>query len=172
LIGQEISRRYYRTRGHAWDELTPRVWIGGVLNSHEAAALIEKGVTAVLDLTAEFSEAASFRSLTYKNIPILDLTAPTAAQLDQMVSFIERESAAGIVYVHCKIGYSRTAAVACAYLMRSGLAASVADAIAFVRRVRSAIVIRPEVLEALREFEADEISSPPALRSLNNQPCL
>ena len=155
LLGHEISRLYYRRRGRPWDQLTPRVWIGGVLSRREAISCIREGVTAVLDLTAEFSEPSPFRSVTYKNIPILDLTAPTTAQLEEMVSFIERESATGIVYVHCKIGYSRTAAVAAAYLLRTGAAASVSEAIDHVRRVRPCVVIRPEVLTALREFRRE-----------------
>jgi protein-tyrosine phosphatase len=173
LLGHEISRFYYRRRqGRAWDELTPRVWIGGVLNRSEAMAVVRAGVTAVLDLTAEFSEPSPLRALTYKNIPILDLMAPTTEQLEEMLSFIEHESAAEIVYVHCKIGYSRTAAVAAAYLLRSGAAASTAEAIEQVRRVRPCVVIRPEVLTALREFAAMHFSSRPALRSFNNESCL
>ncbi len=38
--------------------------------------------------------------------------------------------AKGIVYIHCKIGYSRTAAAAAAYLLQTGKAATVAEAIA------------------------------------------
>jgi protein-tyrosine phosphatase/membrane-associated phospholipid phosphatase len=168
LLGQEISRLYYRRQSRAWDELTPRVWIGGVLSDSEARTVIQQGVTAVLDLTAEFSESERLRAITYRNIPILDLTAPTIAQLEEMISFIARESMTGIVYVHCKIGYSRTAAVAAAWLLRSRLALSASDAIDFVRRVRPRVVIRPEVLAALREFEAHEFSSRPVVRSFNN----
>ncbi|HEX4631302.1 MAG TPA: dual specificity protein phosphatase family protein [Chthoniobacterales bacterium] len=152
--------------------MTPRVWIGGVPSRHEAISCVREGVTAVLDLTAEFSEPSPFRALTYKNIPILDLTAPTTAQLEEMISFIERESAAGIVYVHCKIGYSRTAAVAAAYLLRSGAVASISEAIDYIRRVRPLVVIRPEVLAALRGFAANDFSSRPVTRSLNNERCL
>lgn len=168
LFGQEISRLHYRRQSRAWDELTPQVWIGGVLSRSEARTIVERGVTAVLDLTAEFSEAEPLRTVTYRNVPILDLTAPTNAQLEEMMSFIERESASGTVYVHCKIGYSRTAAVAAAWLLRSGLASSVSDAIDFVRRARPRVVIRREVLAALREFAAHEFSSRPAVRSFNN----
>ena len=168
LLGQEISRLYYRRQGRAWDELTPQVWIGGVLSDSEASGVVRRGVTAVLDLTAEFSEPEPLRAVTYRNIPILDLTAPTIAQLEEMISFIARESVTGIVYVHCKIGYSRTAAVAAAWLLRSGLASSVSDALAFVRHVRPRVVIRPEVLAALHEFEANEFSSRPAVASFNN----
>jgi protein-tyrosine phosphatase len=169
LFGHEISRRYYRREGRPWDQLTPRVWIGGVLSRREAIACVREGVTAVLDLTAEFSEPPPFRALTYKNIPIQDLTAPTTAQLEEMISFIEQESATGIVYIHCKIGYSRTAAVAAAYLLRSGAADSISEAIDCVRRVRPSVVIRPEVRAALREFATNDFSSRPVSRSFNNE---
>jgi protein-tyrosine phosphatase len=169
LFGQEISRRYYRRQCDAWDELTPQVWIGGVLDRDEAIALLERGVTAVLDLTAEFSEAAPLRSVTYRSIPILDLTAPNVDQLTEMASFIERESATGIVYVHCKIGYSRTAAAVAAYLLRSRLARSTSEALDLVRLARPPVVVRPEVLTALQQFEARGFSSRPASASSNNR---
>lgn len=157
LLGQELSRRYYRRRCRAWDELTARVWIGGVPNTDEAEAAIRKGVTAVLDLTAEFSEPVPFRSAHYRNVAVLDLTAPTAGQLEEMAAFIETESQDGIVLVHCKIGSSRTAAAAGAYLLRSGRVRSVAEASERLRQVRPTIVIRPEVLIALEKF-AKEVS--------------
>ncbi len=170
LVGQEISRRYYRRQCRAWDELTPQVWIGGVLNRDEAIALLERGVTAVLDLTAEFSEAAPLRSVIYRNIPILDLTAPNVDQLTDMASFIERESVTGIVYVHCKIGYSRTAAAVGAYLLRSHLVRSTPEALDLIRRARPSVVVRPEVLTALQQFETRGFSSRPTSASSNNQP--
>ena len=172
LLGQQISRLYYRRQGNIWDELTPHVWIGGVLNRGEAANLIHRGVTAVLDLTAEFAESPAFRALHYKNVQILDLTAPTPEQLTEIVSFIEEEARSGIVFVHCKIGYSRTAAVAAAYLIWTHRAASAADAIECVRRVRPGVVIRREVLGGLEHLAVDEFSSRPVPRSLNNRDCL
>ena len=169
LLGHEISRLYYRRQCRAWDELTPRVWIGSVLNDGEAVALRERGVTAVLDLTAEFSERAPLRTLTYKNIPVLDLTAPNLDQLAEIASFIERESEHGIVYVHCKAGYSRTAAAAGAYLLRSHVANSTSEAFDLIRRARPSVVIRPEVVAALQQFERHDFSSRPASASSNNQ---
>lgn len=152
LLGQELSRRYYRRQSRAWDELTPRVWIGGVLNHAEAAEAVRNQVTAVLDLTAEFSEPAPFRAVTYRNIAVLDLTAPTVDQLHEMAAFIDGESRKGIVYLHCKIGYSRTAAAAAAYLLRVGTVRTVPEAIDLLRQVRPAIVIRPEIVTALNDF--------------------
>ena len=170
LLGQEISRRYYRRQCDAWNELTPRVWIGGVLNRSEAAAAVENGVTAVLDLTAEFSEASPFRKVEYRNVPVLDLTAPTSAQLEEMAAFIEEQAGKGIVYVHCKIGYSRTVAAVIAYLLRSGIVTSVEEGLELVRTARPRVVVRPEVRVALEEFASRGFSSRPAVSFSNNQP--
>jgi protein-tyrosine phosphatase/membrane-associated phospholipid phosphatase len=152
LLGQQLSLLYYQRHCRPWDKVTPDVWIGRTLSHREAAEARRLGVTAVLDLTAEFSEAKPFRSLNYRNIPILDLTAPTIDQLREMAAFIDEASRKGVVYIHCKIGYSRTAAAAAAYLLQNGNCGSVAEAIARLRQVRPTIVVRAEVLSALSEF--------------------
>ena len=152
LAGQWLSLAYYRRQGHPWDEAAPGVLIGGRLTEREATTAIERGVTAALDLTAEFSEVPPFRALAYRNVPILDLTAPTAPQLDEAVRFITEHAPRGTVYVHCKIGYSRSAAVVGAYLLASGRARTADEAVTILRRARPAIVVRPEAHAALREF--------------------
>jgi protein-tyrosine phosphatase len=153
LIGQYLSLLYYRRQCRPWDEVRPRIWIGGKLGRRAANKALRSGVTSVLDLTAEFSEARSLREIDYRNIPILDLTAPTQEQLREMAEFIDERSRRGIVYVHCKIGYSRSAAAIAAYLIMSGQARGANDAFGMLRRVRPSIVIRPEVASALTEFE-------------------
>jgi len=158
LLGQHGSRLYYRRKCRAWDQLTPRIWIGSALTRREAGAAVRLGVTAVLDLTAEFSVPARFRNLAYRNIPILDLTAPTQGQLHEMATFIDEESRKGVVYIHCKIGYSRTAAAAAAYLLLAGTVSNVPDAIDLLRKVRPTMIVRPEVIAALTDF-ANNLSS-------------
>jgi protein-tyrosine phosphatase len=149
LLGQQLSLLYYRRQCRAWDEVAPNVLIGRVLNDAEAAAA---GAVAVLDLTAEFSEACPFRTVAYQNMPILDLTAPSVEQLREAVAFICEHSAKGRVYVHCKIGYSRSAAVVGAYLLASGQAQTIEDAVSILRQARPVIVMRPEVFIALQQF--------------------
>jgi protein-tyrosine phosphatase/membrane-associated phospholipid phosphatase len=152
LLGQYLSLLYYRSQCRSWDEVTPRIWIGGKLGARSANKALCAGVTAVLDLSAEFSEAKPFRKVNYRNIPILDLTAPNQAQLAEMSEFIANNSRNGAVYVHCKIGYSRSAAAVAAYLIMSGNANTAKEAFTIIRRVRPSIVIRPEVISALSEF--------------------
>src|SRR5213078_716832 len=160
LLGQYLSLLYYRTRCGSWDEVTPRIWIGGKLGSRSANKALCSGVAAVLDLSAEFSEAKPFRKINYRNIPVLDLTAPTQEQLAEMGKFIGNHSRNGTVYVHCKIGYSRSAAAVAAYLVMSGKTNTAEEAFAIIRRVRPSVVIRPEVISALSEFAARPRFSP------------
>jgi protein-tyrosine phosphatase len=150
LIGQYASLLYYRRQCRAWDQVTPNVWIGRQLNEREAATAIDAGVTAVLDLTGEFSAPSSFRRVAYLNVPVLDLTAPTFQQVLAAVTFIDAHRGAGVVYVHCKVGYSRSAAVVGAWLRGSGLAQTGEEAVARMRNVRPSIVVRAEVLEVLQ----------------------
>jgi Dual specificity phosphatase, catalytic domain/PAP2 superfamily len=156
LLGQWLSLVYYRCRCRAWDAVTPGLLMGRALTDREAEAVVQEGVTAVLDLTAELSEPKPFLTADYCNLPVLDLTAPTMAQLQEAVAFISEKVAAGTVYVHCKIGYSRSAAVAGAYLLATGKVATAAQATDLLRTARPSTIIRPETLKALRAFEQTE----------------
>jgi len=160
LLGQYLSLLYYRNQCRSWDKVTPQIWIGGKLGCRSANKALCSGVVSVLDLSAEFSEAKPFRKINYRNIPVLDLTAPTQAQLVEISKFIGNHSRNGAVYVHCKIGYSRSAAAVAAYLIMSGKVKTAEEAFAMIRRVRPSIVIRPEVRSALSEFEHRVRSSP------------
>jgi protein-tyrosine phosphatase len=152
LLGQWLSLVYYRRQCRAWDEAAPGVWLGRQLSAGEAADAVRQGVTAVLDLTAEFAAPAAFLAVRYYNLPILDLTAPTQQQLHEAVTFITEEAERGTVYIHCKIGYSRSAAVVGAYLMASGRAGDAEEAIDLLRRIRPALIVRPEAEQATRAF--------------------
>jgi membrane-associated phospholipid phosphatase len=167
LIGQWLSLLYYSRQCRPWDVVLPNVWIGRKLRHGEAVHAIERGVTAVVDLTADFDEAEPFlisekqnrqdhrrgsAAVSYLNVPILDLTAPTQQQLHEIVRFIAENAAGGTVFVHCKIGYSRSAAVVGAYLLAIGRVQNADDAIGLLRRARPSIVVRPEVYEALIQF--------------------
>ena len=150
LIGQHLSLMYYRRHCFPWHAVVPGVWIGRRLNDREAAMAVRLGVTAVLDLTGECSEASPFLRLAYLNLQVLDLTAPTPAQLRTGADFISAHRDTGAVYVHCKIGYSRSAAVVGAWLLDAGLAATPEEAIASIRAARPTLIVRPEARAALR----------------------
>lgn len=150
-LGQTASLIYYRKHSHPWNEVIPGLWIGRKPSRSEARRLIEEiGVNRVLDLTAEFSEPGSLVALDYLNLPVPDLTAPTPKQLAEGSAFILHALAAGqTVYVHCKVGYSRSAAIAANVLVISGHCRDIPEAFQRLRDTRPGIVIRPEIHKAL-----------------------
>ena len=156
LLGQHASRRWYARRGRAWDAVTPSLWIGRQLSGREAAAAVAAGVGAVIDLTCEFTAPPAWRAVPVLHLPTLDLTAPTRSQVERAVAFAAGQAAAGrVVYVHCKAGYSRTAVVAAAVLLSSGVATSAEQAIERLRQARPALVVRPEARRAIADWAAN-----------------
>ncbi|MGA2231056.1 MAG: phosphatase PAP2/dual specificity phosphatase family protein [Tepidisphaeraceae bacterium] len=153
LLGQRFSLWHYARQCRPYDCVTDRLWIGRRLSGREATEIQGAGVTAVIDLAGEFSEPLTLRNLAYVQLSILDLTPPTTEQTKQAIAFIKANAERGIVYVHCKIGYSRTAAIAGAYLIDSGEAETARDALAMLRRARPSIIVRPEAVKALENFQ-------------------
>ena len=151
LLGASISHAIYRRICAPWNQLTPHVILGCRLTSKQALQLRDLGVTAVLDLTAECRECDRLLGLEYKNVQILDLTLPTERQLSEAIAFIERHNGQGIVYIHCALGFSRSAGVLAAYLLKSSRAATAEQAIEMVRKVRPGIVVSPRWEVLLRK---------------------
>ena len=149
LAGQWASWWYYRRQSESCSRLAPNVWLGPVLREKEATELVRSGVTAVLDLTVEFSRPQAFADVHYLNLPVLDLTAPTDAQVAAALAFIDNESRTGVVFIHCKAGYSRTAGISGSWLQASRRAAGAEEAVAQLKAVRPRIVVRPEIRELL-----------------------
>jgi protein-tyrosine phosphatase len=123
--------------------------IGSWLDGLNPVAFRKLGATAVLDLTAEFSEWLHVRKVNYSSIAILDHTAPSIEVLQQGVEFISQNVSAGRVFVHCALGYSRAAGFCAAYLLVSGMATSPEEAVRKVRAVRPQVVLSPEWMALL-----------------------
>ena len=112
----------------------------GPIPSRRAAA----GFATIVDLCAEFPDRSDSRACTA--IPALDLIAPDPERLRKIALTIESVRAAGSVLVCCALGYARSAAGVATWLLTTGRAATLADAIGQIRRVRPRIVLD----EALR----------------------
>jgi hypothetical protein len=153
LIGSWLTFPHYRRHSPAWAQVTENLIIGRRLSDAEARRLIREGITAVLDLTAECAAAREFAPLAYRNVPVLDLTVPTPSQFRAGVGFIrEQVGGGGKVYVHCALGYSRSASVVAAYLLVEGRAATAAEAVAQVAAARPQILVSDCALQAIEAF--------------------
>lgn len=100
------------------------------LTELDARWLRARGVTHVLDLREEWewepprfgreALASLEPPVIRRHIPVVDMGAPTPAQLDAAVAFLEEalQAPGSLVYVHCRAGAERTAAVLVAFHAR------------------------------------------------------
>jgi len=107
-----------------WREVAPGVFFGRRLTDREARAfLAEHPDAAVIDLTAENKEASPFReNARYFPLPILDLTTPDAETCASACAIIREQLLSGPVFIHCLLGLGRSAHIAAAWLLETGVA--------------------------------------------------
>jgi protein-tyrosine phosphatase len=117
--------------------------VGGQYRRRGWPRLAAWGITAVVNLRAEFEDAAAgIAPERYLYLPTVDDTPPALEQLRQGADFIAEEIArGGGVYVHCGAGVGRAPTTAAAYLVSTGLTPD--EAWARIRAVRPFIRIKP-----------------------------
>lgn len=147
LAGAWLNSRWWTRASPLPSAVVPGLLIGRLPTRAERDA---QGIRALIDLSAELPCAA--RGVRYVSVPQLDLTAPSASQLEQAVRAIDAAMPHGPVLVCCALGFSRSAAAIAAWLVASGRAAGTADAVELVRRARPAVVLGPELREVLQRF--------------------
>ncbi|TJZ73987.1 phosphatase PAP2/dual specificity phosphatase family protein [Chitiniphilus eburneus] len=142
-----LSFRLYRPRLTRLARVTDDVWLG----CHpDAAALAQAG--SVLDVCGELSRSRAVAGRPYAAVPLLDLLPPNPAELAQAVAQLERmRQAQGPVLVHCALGLSRSATVVAAWLVASGRAANITQAVRDLRACHPAVVLHPTHLGVLEQ---------------------
>jgi protein-tyrosine phosphatase/membrane-associated phospholipid phosphatase len=138
LIVAASVRAIYRLKLPAVVRVAPGLYLGRQLTRLEARDIIKsERIAAVLDLTCELQETPPLRGLQYCNLPVLDLTTPTAEQLDAAAAFItECRRRQENVFVHCALGCSRSVDVVLEYLVRQRVVNSADEALLHIRRTR------------------------------------
>lgn len=135
-------------------QITRQIYVGPQFRKHGKRKLAALGIQSSISLRSEFDDAAhhlAFQNYCY--LPTEDGQAPTLAQLEQGVAFIEHVlQAGGKIYIHCRSGLGRAPTMATAYLMRHGYTLS--EALALIQTKRPFIRITPEQLTQLERFAA------------------
>ena len=136
-------------------EITPQLHVGGQYRRRGWQRLAARGITAVVNLRAEFDDAAAdIAPGRYLHMPTVDDAPPTLAQLREGAAFIAEEIAqGGGVYIHCGAGVGRAPTMAAAYLASTGLMPD--EAWARIRAVRPFIRIKPEQAAQIERFAAE-----------------
>lgn len=146
-IAAQISYYWYAKRCRHTSVVNEHIALGG----YPAAPLT---AAAVLDMTGEFPRSRYTAGLAYHCQPQLDLFPLTEMQIETAVNNLSRLAQSGQVYVHCKLGYTRSTTVVVAWLIRAGLADNVEQALAAVRQARPQIVLREQTIAALTRWAA------------------
>lgn len=118
---------------------------------HEA---LEFGITAVVTLRETPLQPAvvAEAGLRYLHIPLEDFTAPTIAQIEEFVRFVDEVRAeGGAVLAHCRAGIGRTGTMLAAYLISQGESAE--KAIRKVRHRRTGSIETAEQEDVLFDYE-------------------
>jgi protein-tyrosine phosphatase len=132
-------------REDACNHITDNLVIGRRMLSFE----VDPSFDVYLDLTAEFPEVTGARNLAgYRCYPILDGSFPTMEQMDQILALMVGEK----IFVHCAQGHGRSGMVAIAYLLKTGVVASVEQGLALVQSKRPALDLGKRQLHFIREY--------------------
>lgn len=146
FVAGAIVNSRLRSRPPA-QEIAGGVWIGRVASQNELKAW---AISSVVDLTAELPMRSG--TVSYCNVPMLDLAIPTLAQLDAAVEAIDRFESQRPTLVCCALGYSRSAATIAAWLVHTGKAASTDAAIALLRERRPGVSLHAAHEARLKEW--------------------
>ncbi len=141
----------------ALQRIDEQLFLACRLFGSDVESLSEQGITAILDVTAEFDGldwTAYQQDFNYLNIPVLDHTSPTPEQLNAAVNWIQQQIDAGNkVVVHCALGRGRSVLVMAAYLLARDETLSVMDALNHIQSIRQTARLNKRQLAALSQVK-------------------
>lgn len=155
IAGAWLNSRWWTRSVAAADAVVPGVLLGRLPTGIDREL---HGAGAIVDMTAELPCVRGAKH--YASVPQLDLVPPSVPQIERSVGAIERAFAHPPVLVCCALGFSRSATAIAAWLLASGRATSLADAIERVRRARPAVVLSAAHVAALEQFVKQRRQSP------------
>lgn len=157
-----IRFTYEKIQGHRWfDEILPQLWLGGApAYQRDYDFLLAQGITAVVNIRAERHDDVDLyraHNIAYLQLPVLDITVPSADMLDEGVAFIHDQiERGGKVFIHCAKGRGRAATLTAAYLMRHrGM--SYVEAKAFLRGKRPLVKLESRHQQRLQTWQGETV---------------
>lgn len=150
-----LNSRIWTFRHPQPDEIADGVWLGRMPGRQD---MLAGRFVSLLDLTAELS--APRGPWTVRNLPWLDLVAPDAEQLRRAAVCLESLRSEGRLLVCCALGYSRGASAIAAWLLLSGRAPCIDEAIAVIAAHRPRVMLSPGHRAMLRNLQMASAGQP------------
>jgi protein-tyrosine phosphatase len=120
------------------EEIVPGMWLGRVPTRRERERM---QIESLVNLAPELP--ADTQNVICRSVPMLDLVAPSTADLDAAVNAVDGLRAKRPTLICCALGCSRSASVMVAWLVAARLAPTVDSAIELVRIRRRYVVLSP-----------------------------
>ena len=161
LLGSQLYNAWARKHDKvpAIQEIEQNLFLACRLFPSDVPYLRKQGVTAILDVTAEFDGldwTAENEELDYFNLPVLDHKSPKSQELLKAVHWIENHiSKSNAVVIHCALGRGRSVLVMAAYLLSKNKSLTVAQALEKITGIRSTAGLNKAQLRALIQFHKD-----------------
>lgn len=164
-----LACRYFNGRARKRDKVPPmqkidnQLFLACRLFTTDIKDLRENNISAVLDVTAEFDAldwSLLDEDMDYLNVPILDHSVPTPAQLNQAINWIHRQVKAGkSVVIHCALGRGRSVLVLAAYLVCRNPEFTFSQVLDEIRQIRQTAGLNKWQLKTVnRMYEQGKIS--------------
>ncbi|HVK55102.1 MAG TPA: phosphatase PAP2/dual specificity phosphatase family protein [Burkholderiales bacterium] len=138
ILAAWVNSRWWTRHRPQPSEVLPGLWLS---RAPSRAELDRLKPAALVDCCAELPIGPA--GIPVYAVPMLDLLIPEWAQIDQGVAAISQARQVGCTLVFCALGYSRSAIIVVAWLVRQGHASDIDEAIALVRRARPEVVLPP-----------------------------
>ncbi|WP_300484003.1 diacylglycerol kinase family protein [Shewanella sp.] len=158
LLGSRLYNHWARKRDSvpSIQKIDEQLYLGCRLFSADLEKIKANKITAILDVTAEFDglDWSQFEDhIEYLNIPILDHSVPTSAQLNQAVNWLHRQVRANKqVLIHCAMGRGRSVLVLAAYLVCKDKQRNFAEVLQQIKQVRKTAGLNKWQLRALEHM--------------------
>jgi protein tyrosine phosphatase (PTP) superfamily phosphohydrolase (DUF442 family) len=138
-----------------WDAIDEHFCLGGALMFDDIERLQRQGVGAVINLCAERKddqERLGQACMEYLWVPVIDMCAPTFEQIDQGVSWIERQLIADrVIYIHCAAGVGRSATLLASWYMYAH-GVTVAKALSLLKTRHPQVSLTRRQIQRLHEY--------------------
>ncbi|MEK1907212.1 MAG: phosphatase PAP2/dual specificity phosphatase family protein [Pseudomonas sp.] len=155
LAGAWLNSRLWTQRHPQPDQVCPGIWLGRLPTTSQLQPF-----AAVLDLCAELPLRNDGKA--YRNVALLDLTTPSAADCLKAAEAIEQLRQYGPLLVCCALGYSRSACAVAAWLLQYNGCKTVDEALQQIRQARPQIVLgsaHQQALLAMRQLPEQQPST-------------
>tara|TARA_R110000772_G_scaffold208440_3_gene319004 strand:+ start:1796 stop:3415 length:1620 start_codon:yes stop_codon:yes gene_type:complete len=163
LLGTQLYNAWARKydKVPAIQEIEKNLFLACRLFPSDIPYLRKQGVSAILDVTAEFDGldwTAENEELAYYNLPVLDHKSPKSEELLKAVHWVDNHiSNANGVVIHCALGRGRSVLVMAAYLLSKNKSLTVAQALEKITGIRSTAGLNKAQLRALVQFNKDNL---------------